>query len=138
MSEVQVKLSVLIESLGTVEAPGPLTKLLNARLPAALAFRLSMLSGEIQTPAKHFNEQRGLLLKEHGKSADEGQTYKLEGEGFVKYQEALDALGREEVPVRLPQIKVADLGEREILTPADFYVLRWLFVEEEATERGAS
>lgn len=126
-----VKMSDLIDSLGTLEAPGPLTKLLNARLPAALAFRLSMFAGEVQTPAQHFNEQRGLLLKEHGQSED-GQQYKLEGEGLTKVQEALDALGREEVPVRLPQIKVSDLGEREILTPAEFHVLRWLFVDEAA------
>jgi hypothetical protein len=38
-------------------------------------------------------------------------------------------LGREEVPVRLPQSEVSDLGEREMLAPAEFYVLRWLFTE---------
>jgi hypothetical protein len=127
--DINVNLSDLINSMGTQEQPGPLTKLLNARLPAALAFRLSMLTEQVQAPAKHYNAQRESLLQEHGKSED-GQHYNFEGEGWAKFQEALAALGTEEVTVKVPSLKIADLGEREILTPAECYVLRWLFEGE--------
>lgn len=128
--EINVKLSAVIEALGTNGAPGALTKLLNARLPATLAFRLSMLTDGLASPAKHFNEQRGVLLGEHGKTGDGGQNYTLEGEGLAKFNEAMDALGAEEVTLKVPVVKVSDLGEREILSPAEFYTLRWLFAEE--------
>lgn len=128
--DINVRLSDILNSVGVGEQPGPLSKLLNARLPTALAFRLSMLTDVLASPVKHFNGQRGALLAEHGTTEDGGQTYQLEGEGFVKFQEAIEALGLEEVPLKIPVLKVSDLAEREILTAAECYTLRWLFAEE--------
>jgi hypothetical protein len=136
MKDTNVKLSDIINSLGTAEAPGPLTKLLNSKLPAALSYRLSVLTDEVASPSQRYGEQRLSLLKEHGTTED-GQSFNLEGEGFLKFREAMDALEREEVTVRVPQVKVSDLGEREILTPAEFRILRWLFAEEAETTGSA-
>ena len=127
--DTKVNLDDIVNSVGVGGQPGPLGTLLNAKLPTPLAFRLSMLTDVLAAPVKHYNGQRTALLAEHGTTED-GQSYKLEGEGWAKYQEAIGTLGREEVPLKIPVVKVSDLGEREILTPAEFYALRWLFAEE--------
>jgi hypothetical protein len=133
--DINVELFDIISSVGMDRQPGPLGKLLDARLPATLAFRLSMLTDVLASPVKHFNGQRTALLAEHGTTED-GQNYKLEGEGLTKFNEAMEALGREGVPLKVPVVRVSDLGEREILTPAECYVLRWLFAEDDATVGG--
>lgn len=130
--DTNVKLSDIVTSVGVGGQVGPLTKLLNSLLPMQLAFGLGMFMDGLDSPVKHFNIQRERLLKEHGKTSNGGQSYDLEGEGLVKFQEAMDALGLEEVPLKIPVVRVSDLGEREILTPTECRVLRWLFAEEAA------
>lgn len=136
--QVTIKLNELVNSLGTMGQPGPLDKLLGAKLPATLAFRLSMLAEETAVPVKHYNAQRTSLLEEFGKTSDGGKTYQLEGEGREKFEAAMAALGEEPVTLNVPALTVSDLGEREILSPADFYALRWLFAAEEAEEERAA
>jgi len=128
--EITITLNELIGSLGSNGQPGPLEKLLAAKLPAGLSFRLSMLAGEIQTPARHYNEARTALLKEWGKPSEGGQFYTFENGSREKFVEAEAELLKETVTLKVPALKVADLGEREILAAADFYSLRWLFTEE--------
>lgn len=71
-----------------------------------------------------------------GTTEDGGLNFKLEGEGLTKFQEAMDDLGLEEIPLKITVVKVSDLGEREILTPAECRVLRWLLAEEATTAGG--
>lgn len=128
--DAQVKLSDIVNSVGEGGQIGPLTKLLNSPLPMRLAFGLGMFTDALASPVKHYNLQREGLLKEHGTTEDDGQSYNLKGDGLARFREAMDTLGAEEVPLKIPVVKVSDLGEREILTPAECYVLRWLFAEE--------
>jgi hypothetical protein len=106
--------------------------LLNAKLPPRAAFRLSLLIDEVNRPLKAYAEQQAALAKEHGTLSEDEQQYKFEGEAATKFGEGVAALNDEVVTVKVPALKVEDLGEREVLTPAEFFNLKWLFTAGES------
>ena len=130
--EAHVKMSDIVNSIGMAGRVGPLDKLLGAKLPTGLSFRLSMLIDEVSAPVKRYNEHREAVVRE---LAPDGYD-KLEGEARTqvdeKFQAAMEELGQQEVTIRVPVIRPSELDNYEILSPAECRTLRWLFVEGES------
>jgi hypothetical protein len=126
--EVNLELSTLVNSRPALE------KILGATLPTALTFRVSFVSDEIDGPLRRFDERRDALAKEHGTASPDGTSFTLEGEGREKFLEEMEALGKEPLTLNVPVLKIADLGDREILMPAEARTVRWLFTDAAAPE----
>ncbi|HEX8499271.1 MAG TPA: hypothetical protein VF659_01675 [Pyrinomonadaceae bacterium] len=132
---VNVRMADLINSLGRTlpgagVAPGPLDKLLSARLPTALSFRLSGLIDEIDPPVKRYNKQQQALVEELAPEGLEKLSQEQKKEVDARFAEAMETLGNEEVTIRVPVVTPADLDRFELLSPAECRALKWLFVDE--------
>lgn len=112
------------EVVGFVPA---LNRVMETKLPAKAAYRLSRIAAKLQPELKLFNEVRMALFVELGEPV-EGQPGQYQVTGVEKQKQLADRLAElqaEKVAVGLDPLTADMLGDAQV-TPADLYVLEKL------------
>jgi hypothetical protein len=100
-------------TLGSIKAAQPaLTKLLNADLPIATAFKLSKLVKAVENELTSYESQRVKLIEKLGEA--EGDTTKVKQENLPAFVEEMTKLHDIECELPGDPIPVADLGDLNI------------------------
>ena len=119
-----MKLKQIVESLTSVN------ELMSQKLPVKISFKLSQFANEINPSVENFNKIRAEKLEEHAEKLESKENgdvqYKFkDDEAAKKFNEEINGLLEEEVEVKVPDIKIDDLGDISI-EPSKLISLDWL------------
>lgn len=133
----------LIEFINSVES---LNKLSECKLPAGISFSLGKFLKEITPEVETFNKVKNEKIVEYGsvvigsdgketldKAGNKIYSFSVPGtkeltESGKKYVEEMTELENKELELKIPEIKIADLGTMEI-EPKFLLQLAWLIKE---------
>lgn len=133
----------LIELINSVES---LNKLAECKLPAGISFSLGKFLKEIAPEVETYYKVRSEKIKEYGEVVkdDEGNevkdkngeltySFSIKGtkeltESGKKYVAEMEELENKNLELKIPEIKIADLGKVEI-EPKFLLQLAWLIKE---------
>ena len=100
-------------------------------LPATLSFKLALLLKEIDPILTTFNKVRVEKVKELGTPVQvdgkDTEQYEFTDENGKKFAEELQKMGDEEITIKIPEIKIAELGDI-MIEPAKLISLDWLIL----------
>lgn len=101
-----------------------LTNVMQAKLPAKAAYRLSRIAAKLAPEMEAYEKQRYALFQELGTEvADKPGTFEITGpEGHTKLREQLDPLLDEEINIDLDPVTEDMLGNAD-LTAGDLMML---------------
>jgi hypothetical protein len=101
-----------------------LVNVMQAKLPAKAAYRLSRIAAKLSPELEEYEKQRYELFKQFGtESEDKPGAYEVKGEESLKaLQDALEPLLDEQVKIDVEPLAADMLGDAE-LTAADLLML---------------
>jgi hypothetical protein len=105
-----------------VDAEPALTRLLDVRLSAQLAYSVAKLAKAVRTEAQHFTEQRDALIRELGEPVpdDPAGAIRVTPANTAEFLRRVQELAAVEATLTVPPLKLADLPE---MTGADLLKL---------------
>lgn len=126
VNDKTMKLSKVINSIEG------LNQLAKTKLPVSLGFRISTAINNLNPLIENYYKTRNELLKKHGKEVIEKDKptgrYDIPKEKVDEFNKELEELNDTEIDVKLPEIKLSELGNIEI-EPSALVNLDWLIVE---------
>ena len=109
-----------------INASMALREIAGTKLPVLVSFSFSLFLKSINPIFESYNENRLKLLEEFGTLNKEKQEYEFKPENKVKYEKKYKELIEGEVEVKIPSIKLLDLGDIKI-EPEILENIIWLF-----------
>ena len=109
-----------------INAGNALRQIAGTKLPVLVSFSFSLFLKSINPIFESYNENRLKLLEEFGTLNKEKQEYEFKPENKVKYEKKYKELIEGEVEVKIPSIKLLDLGDIKI-EPEILENIIWLF-----------
>lgn len=123
-------------TLGTIlNSTTSLGELMVLKLPVMTSFKISMFIKAIQPAIEAYEEARKKLLTELGTKAKDKDGKELDqfifkGKNQELFAKAIEELTKAEIDVKVPDIKVEDLGKVE-LSPSTLLNVSYLFKDLE-------
>jgi hypothetical protein len=111
-----------------INASMALRQIAGTKLPILVSFSFSLFLKGLQPIFESYNESRLKLLEEFGTLNKEKNEYDFKEGNKAKYEKKYLELIEGEVDVKVPEIKLADLGDTKI-EPATLENIIWLFKE---------
>jgi len=111
-----------------INASMALRQIAGTKLPVLVSFSFSLFLKGLQPIFESYNESRLKLLEEFGTLNKEKNEYDFKEGNKAKYEKKYLELIEGEVDVKVPEIKLADLGDTKI-EPATLENIIWLFKE---------
>lgn len=122
----------LIELVNSVEA---LNELAKTKLPAATSFKLANFMNENAKKIEDYHSVRNEKLETYGEVVldDDGKEvepkqFRFVGDNGKKFLEEMAELEKTELDVKIPEIKLSELGAATI-EPKHLMLLKWLIKE---------
>ena len=119
-----------------VESVSHLSKLVQQKLPAKTAFRMSKLIKQIENVQESYNEAVKKVQDTYFEKDDEGNYvvednhYKVKEEHREDYTKEMKELLDDETEIKFKKLKLEHLGKID-LEPTLFYHLDWMFEDED-------
>lgn len=121
--------SIKLKLKEVINASMALREIAGTKLPVLVSFQFSIFLKSLQPIFESYNENRTKLLEEFGILNKEKNEYEFKEGNKEKYEKKYLELIEAEVEVKIPAIKLTDLGDTKI-EPALFENITWLFKEE--------